>query len=203
MQKIGIMGGTFNPIHIGHLIAAQEVADRTNMDKILFIPAGNPPHKNRKEVISAKYRYDMVELAIKGNDKFEISDIEMKRAGQTYSYDTLKELHNIYYETNFYFIIGFDTLKEIDTWKNIKDLCLMTDFIVVNRDNTPDEINREILIKEEKYKCKFTLVEIPNIEVSSTDIRNRIRNNRGIKYFVTEDVEEYIMQKGLYKFESE
>jgi nicotinate-nucleotide adenylyltransferase len=198
MEKIGIMGGTFNPIHIGHLIAAQEVLIKMNMDKIIFIPTGNPPHKNKREVISAIDRYEMVKLAIKSNDGFEISDIETKRAGQTYSYDTLTELHNMYYETQFYFIIGFDTLKEMDTWKRVSDVCSMTKFIVVNRGNTYKEIEEEILINEKKYECNFSLVEIPDIKISSTDIRDRVKNNKSIKYLVTSEVERYIKQKGLY-----
>jgi nicotinate-nucleotide adenylyltransferase len=198
MRKIGIMGGTFNPIHMGHLIAAQEVLNKMNMDKVIFIPTGNPPHKSKNQVISAIDRYEMVKLAIKSNDGFEISDIETKRAGQTYSYDTLTELHNMYYETQFYFIIGFDTLKEIDTWKRVSDVCSMTKFIVVNRGNTCNEIKKEILIKENKYNCNFILVDIPDIKVSSTDIRDRIKTSKSIKYLVTNEVEEYIKQKGLY-----
>ncbi len=198
MQKIGIMGGTFNPIHMGHLIAAQEVLNRMNMDKIIFIPTGNPPHKNKREVISAIDRYEMVKLAVESNDGFKVSDIEVKREGQTYSYDTLKELHNMYYETQFYFIIGFDTLKEIDTWKRVSDVCSMTKFIVVNRGNTCSEIKKEILGKENKYKCNFILVDIPDIKISSTDIRDRIKSNKSIKYLVTNEVEGYIKQKGLY-----
>jgi nicotinate-nucleotide adenylyltransferase len=92
----------------------------------------------------------MVKLAVEDNDKFGVSDIEVVRAGQTYTYDTLKELHNIYYDTQFYFIIGFDTLKEIDTWKKVKDVCGMTSFIVVNRGNSSNEIEQEIIAKKEK-----------------------------------------------------
>jgi nicotinate-nucleotide adenylyltransferase len=143
----------------------------------------------------------MVKLAIKNNACFEVSDIEIKRTGETYSYDTLTELHNIYYETEFYFIIGFDTLKEISTWKRVYEVCNMTEFIVVNRGNSLKEIKDEFLIKEKKFNCKLTLVEIPDIKISSTDIRDRINNNESIKYLVTNDVEGYIYQKGLFKVE--
>ena len=198
MREIGIMGGTFNPIHMGHLIAAQEVLNKMNMDKIIFIPTGNPPHKSKREVISALDRYEMVKLAVESNERFGVSDIEINRKGQTYSYDTLTELHNMYYETQFYFIIGFDTLKEIDTWKRFCDVCSMTKFIVVNRGNTCSEIEEEILIKEKKYGSNFSLVEIPDIKISSTDIRDRIKSNKSIKYLVSDEVEGYIKQKGLY-----
>jgi nicotinate-nucleotide adenylyltransferase len=202
MQRIGIMGGTFNPIHIGHLIAAQEVLNKMKMDKVIFIPTGNPPHKSKREVIAAADRYDMVKLAIKNNDGFEVSDMEIKRAGHTYTYDTLLELHNIYYETQFYFIIGFDTLKEMDSWKKVNEVCSMTKFIVVNRGNTSKELKEEISIKETTYECKLSLVDIPDIKISSTGIRDRIKNNETIKYLVPSEVEGYINQKGLYKVES-
>lgn len=195
------MGGTFNPIHIGHLIAAQEVLNGMNLDKILFIPTGSPPHKDNSKVMPAIERYEMVKKAVINNDSFEVSDIEIKRPGKTYSYDTLTELHNIYYDTQFYFIIGFDTLMEIDTWKNVNDVCNMTRFIVVNRGNTSKEIEEEISEKEKKYECKIALFKIPDIEISSTDIRDRIRSNKSIKYLVTNEVEIYIKQKGLYKID--
>lgn len=201
MQNIGIMGGTFNPIHIGHLIAAQEVLNKMKMDKIIFIPTGNPPHKNKREVIASVDRYEMVKLAIKNNNVFEACDVEIRREGHTYTYDTLIELHNKHHETKFYFIIGFDTLKEIDTWYKIHDVCKMTSFIVVNRGNTSREIEEEALLKESKYNCKISIVEIPDIQISSTDIREKLKNNKSIKYLVTDEVEEYIMQKGLYKYE--
>lgn len=201
MQNIGIMGGTFNPIHMGHLIAAQEVLNKMKMDKILFIPTGNPPHKKKNEVISKEDRYEMVRLAVQNNHCFEVSNIEIEREGQTYSYDTLIELHNMYSETKFYFIIGFDTLQDLDTWKKVNEVCKMTSFIVVNRGNTSKEIEEEILLKEKKYGCKFSLVNIPDIQISSSDIRCRIKNNESIKYLVRDEVEGYINQKGLYKFE--
>lgn len=199
MQKIGIMGGTFNPVHVGHLIAAQEVLGEGNMDRVLFIPTGNPPHKSKSEVISSADRYEMVRLVVRDNPGFEASDIEIKREGATYSYHTLIELHKEYPGAKMYFIIGFDTLKELDTWYRIQEVCKMTEFIVVNRGNTTWELEEEILIRERRYNCKFTIVKIPDIQISSTDIRERLKNNKSIKYFVTKEVEEYIMQKGLYR----
>ena len=199
MKSIGIMGGTFNPIHIGHLIAAEEVSDKMNLDKVIFIPAGNPPHKEGKFIAEAKQRLEMVKLATKENPKFSVSDIEINRDGKTFTYDTLVELHNIYYETKIYFIIGYDTLKEIDTWKRINEVCKLCSFIVVNRNNANSEMNYEIEKKSDKYKCNIHVVDIPNIEVSSTDIRDRIALKRSIKYIVTESVSDYICDRGLYR----
>jgi nicotinate-nucleotide adenylyltransferase len=199
MKSIGIMGGTFNPIHIGHLIAAEEVSDKMNLDKVIFIPVGNPPHKEDKIIADSKHRLEMVKLATKNNSKFFVSEIEINRDGITFTYDTLIELHKIYKETKIYFIIGFDTLKDIDTWKRIDDVCKLCSFIVVNRNNISKEMSNEIEKKKGKYKCDIHVVDIPNIEVSSTNIRERISLKRSIKYIVTEKVSEYIYNIGLYR----
>jgi nicotinate-nucleotide adenylyltransferase len=199
MKSIGIMGGTFNPIHIGHLIAAQEVLYKINLDKVLFIPTGNPPHKEGKFIVPAEQRLQMVELSTRENEKFSVSDIEINRDGKTYTYDTLIELHKVYYGNKFYFIIGFDTLKEIDTWRRIEDICSLCSFIVVNRSNDYNEMFDLIMKKKEKYGIDIDIVDIPNIEVSSTDIRNRIALNKSIKYIVTQEVEKYIYDNDLYR----
>lgn len=198
MQRIGIMGGTFNPIHIGHVIAAQEVLFKMNLDNIIFIPTGNPPHKRQKDLISADHRYEMVRLAICKNNQFSISDLEIKREGRTYTYDTLTELHKTYYGNKLFFIIGFDTLKDLDSWRRINDVCKMVSFIVVNRGNSTSEVIEEIEDKKKKYSADITLVDIPDIEISSTEIRKRILNGETIKYLVPDEVEAYIRLKGLY-----
>jgi nicotinate-nucleotide adenylyltransferase len=198
MQRIGIMGGTFNPIHIGHVIAAQEVLFKMKLDNIIFIPTGNPPHKRQKDLISAEYRYEMVRLAICRNNQFSISDLEIRREGRTYTYDTLAELHKTYYGDKLFFIIGFDTLKDLDSWKRVNDVCKMVSFIVVNRGNSTSEIIEEMEDKKKKYSADITLVDIPDIEISSTDIRKRILNGETIKYLVPDEVEAYIRLKGLY-----
>lgn len=198
MINIGIMGGTFNPIHIGHLVAAQEALALLNLDKIIFIPTGNPPHKNTFEEIKPEDRLEMVRLAIKDNLYFEVSDMEVLRIGKTFTYDTMIELHNIYYDAVFHFIIGFDTLKDLENWRKIEEVSKLTNFIVVNRGNTSQEIMEEIEKSKNLYQCSFELVEIPDIKISSTDIRNRVKNSSSIKYLVPRDVEDYIIQKGLY-----
>jgi nicotinate-nucleotide adenylyltransferase len=202
MKNIGIFGGTFNPIHIGHLIAAQEVMDRMKLEKIIFLPTGNPPHKNENDVISAIHRFNMVKLAIEDNEKFGYSDIEVKREGKTYTYDTLCQLHNIYYDTRFYFIIGFDTLRDIDTWKRVEEVFNIASFIVVNRGNYIFEMNSELEDKRIKYNANISVVNIPDIGISSTDIRKRVCLNDSIKYLVPDKVAEYIERNDLYRGES-
>lgn len=199
MKNIGIFGGTFNPVHIGHLIAAQEVANQTGLDKIIFMPVGDPPHKRNSEVILPKHRLEMVKLAIENNDKFEICDIEIKRKGKTYTYDTLKELHNIYDDSEIFLIIGFDALRDIDSWKKVSDVFGMAQFIVVNRGNMESEMLEEIENKREKYDADIRIVSIPDIEVSSTDIRRRAQEGESIKYLVPDNVIEYMQSKNLYR----
>ncbi|TDT61215.1 nicotinate-nucleotide adenylyltransferase [Fonticella tunisiensis] len=201
MKKIGIMGGTFNPIHIGHLIAAQEVLEKMNFDKILFMPVGDPPHKTGSDVISAEHRFEMVKLAIENNEKFEVSDIEVKRRGKTYTYDTLLELGNLNTNTSFYFIVGYDTLRDMDSWKRIDDVFKLSSFVVVNRGNDYTDMKKEIDKKVKKYSANIYLVDIPDIEISSTEIRKKVSENKSIRYMVPDKVLEYILNKGLYRGE--
>lgn len=198
MQRIGILGGTFNPIHLGHVIAAQEVLYKMKLDRIIFIPSGCPPHKSNSKLVSAIDRYEMVKLAIEGDDNFSISDIEIKRVGKTYTYDTLIELHKMYYGNKLYFIIGFDSLKEMDMWMRAEDLFKLTEFIVVNRGNRDCEMDYEIKKKESLYGGKIHVVDIPDIGISSTDIRRRVKDGEGIRYLVADEVMNYIKMKGLY-----
>ena len=205
MSSIGIMGGTFNPIHTGHLIAAELVREQMNLDKIIFIPTGNPPHKSSNTILDSEHRVNMIKLATGGNDYFSISEIEVEREGKTYTYDTLKQLHeNDQLQSNrtgneFYFIIGFDTLKELDTWKNINEICKLCKFIVVNRNNDKNEMQQEILKLEQLYGAQIIHTEIPNIELSSTEIRKRIYEHKSIRYMVTDEVYDYIAKNELYK----
>jgi len=131
--KIGLMGGTFNPIHIGHLVMAEEIRKGFGLDKVLFIPTGNPPHKLIEGQVSSKDRYIMTLLATASNEYFEVSDIETKRIGTSYTVDTIKELKEIYQMAEFYFITGADAILEIETWKNTKELLDSCKFIAATR----------------------------------------------------------------------
>ncbi|SKA94640.1 nicotinate-nucleotide adenylyltransferase [Caloramator quimbayensis] len=200
MLSIGIYGGTFNPIHIGHLIAADEVLNLFQLDKIIFIPVGIPPHKDNN-IAPAKNRYEMIKLAINGNRKFEVSDIEIKREGYTYTYDTLMELKSIYSKDKLHFIIGYDAFKESDTWKMADKVYEMVSFIVVNRGGFDIKMHEDIEYKKRKYNADVKYVKIPDIEISSTDIRLRISKGLNYRYMLPEAVFNYIIKNELYRGE--
>ena len=188
-MRIGILGGTFNPIHVGHLILAEEALAKLSLDKVVFVPTHIPPHKNVGDA-KPKDRLKMTELAIANNDSFEVSTFELDSKKKSYSIDTLKSFRDKYGESvQLYFITGSDLLKDLFSWKNVNEIFKMSKFIVANRagyplNNVPDEVE--------------TVVITP-IEVSSEDIRKRLKESRSIRYLVPEKVRSYIARHGLYK----
>ncbi len=186
--RIGIIGGTFNPIHYGHLLAAEEARQRFDLHEVIFVPCARPPHKNQPDIAGPEDRYKMTCLAISSNKYFKASDIEIKRGGVSYSEDTLREFKKIYgEEAELYFIIGADASAELDTWKNVEKLPQLCQFIAVNRPG---------------YNLKPTnfthILEIPDVDISSTVIRARIKQGKSIKYLLPEEVENYIYEQKLY-----
>lgn len=200
-KKIGIMGGTFDPVHMGHLIIGETVRQEYDLDEVIYIPVGNPPHKSSSKVARAEHRYKMVSLAIEDNTYFSLSDIEIRRPGKTYTIDTLEELYNIYgCETEFYFIIGGDTLFEIKGWRRATDVFQRCIFVVYKRWGFKDEeleLEREYLA--EVHSAKILFAHGPLIDISSTHIRRYIKADRSIKYLVPDTVLKYIEENSLYK----
>lgn len=186
------MGGTFNPIHHGHLVAAEVAREEFSLEKVIFVPTCIPPHKDTTGIAPPMDRYEMVRLAIMGNPYFEPSDMEIKRGGRSYTQDTLKEFKAIYKNTEFYFITGADALRELHTWKNIDELPRLCKFIAVSRPGYSLHI-------DERFKDTTYLLEIPALAISSSEIRTRIKNGRSVRYLVPEKVEEYIINNGLYR----
>ncbi|HHT9124490.1 MAG TPA: nicotinate-nucleotide adenylyltransferase [Candidatus Brocadiia bacterium] len=200
--RLGILGGSFNPIHIGHLIVAEEVYRCHRLSKVLFVPLGYPPHKTPSDLADASHRYEMVKEAINGNPHFEISDIEIKRTGKSYTIDTVESILGLYKgRCELYLIMGDDTLQELPSWKDVKRLLTLCHFVTVNRQESMPDIGTRLagILGDEKVSEMAQLrVEIPTIGISSTDIRARIKNGQGIKYLVPSCVEAYIMEKKLY-----
>ena len=189
-MRIGILGGTFNPIHIGHLILAEEAHFKLKLDKLIFVPAFIPPHKNAQDVISASDRLAMVKLAIEDNPAFDVSTYEIDAKKKSYSIDTLREFRSVYGdEAQLCFITGSDSLKDLFSWKNINDIFKISKFIVANRPGYP--------IKE--IPKEADTVVITPIEVSSEDIRKRLKEGRSIRYLVPEKVRKYILDSSLYR----
>lgn len=189
-MKIGILGGTFNPIHLGHLVLADEVKHKLALDKVIFIPANIAPHKEEKDLIDAAHRLKMVKLAVADNPNFEVNDIEIKRRGKSYSIDTIKAL-NEQYPSSFklFFILGSDGLNYLDSWKDIKELMKLSKLVAAGRPNYPlRDLPKGVLP-----------VVIESLDISAFRIRQRIRNNEPIKYLLPEKVYSYIAKNNLYK----
>ena len=199
MKKYGIFGGSFNPIHYGHLMICEYIKEEMGLDKVIFIPTGNPPHKELE--LSAKDRYDMVRLAISPNPDFEISDIETTRVKKSYTVDTIRELKKIYKEEKLYFLIGLDSLFQLKTWMKIGDLSQEIEFVVALRPGYLDreEINKEIDFLRENFGTKINLINTPLYEISSTDLRDRIREGKSLRYLIPKKVLDYIEESGFYK----
>ena len=186
------MGGTFNPPHIAHLICAEEVYDLLKFDKVLFIPNAIPPHKNNNEIVNANHRYMMTVLATKDNPHFEVSRIELDRPGRSYTVETVKELKKQYENAEIHWIVGADSILEMPFWKSIDVLLEICHFVAINRPGY------DIGYAEERILRKIQPIKVTEIDVSSSDIRQRIRQGLSIRYLVSPEVEEYIYKNGLY-----
>jgi len=200
-RKIGISGGTFDPVHHGHLIIAEEAGEILGLDKVVFIPSGNPPHKVGCGVTSAYHRYNMILMAIEKNPFFEVSAIEIEREGYSYTVDTLFKLRGIYGEdTELYFITGADVISELTTWKQFEKIFEICEFVAALRlGYNKKSLIEEIKFLKREFKARIHVVDTPLIGISSTAIRERAKTGKSIKYLVPEKVEEYIKVKGLYK----
>ncbi|NLY43976.1 MAG: nicotinate-nucleotide adenylyltransferase [Clostridiaceae bacterium] len=199
--KIGIMGGTFDPIHHGHLATAEAVREALALDQVLFVPVGDPPHKEAGRIVDKRHRYAMTSLAISTNPFFKVSSVEIDREGYTYTVDTIKYFKTQYEDdTGFYFIVGADTVGQLHTWKDAQFLLGMCEFAVATRPGyDKKELLRQIECLNKKYNGKINLVEVPLLDISSTLIRKKIKAGLSIKYLVPESVEKYIIDNALYR----
>lgn len=197
--KIGIMGGTFDPIHYGHLVTAEGVRYQFNLEKVIFIPTGKPPHKQRV-VTNPVHRLAMTRLAIASNTYFKVSDLEVKRKGYSYAIDTISEIKRLYPFSQVYFITGADAVLQILTWKNIEKLFEMCYFVAATRPGyNLENLNNHLSILSKTYIDKIYTIVVPALAISSTDIRKRVKKGVPIKYLLPEAVEDYINSHNLYK----
>ncbi len=180
-MKIGIMGGTFNPLHIGHLILAQHAYEELKLDKILFMPSKIPPHRDEGSILPEEIRCEIISEAIKDNSVFELSDLELKRMKTTYTVDTLRELKE---EGQLYFIMGADSFNSLEKWREPEEIFKLATIVVgIRKDLFSLDLEDLKQRYEEKYSGKIHLLSMPNMEVSATTIRQSFLEGRLIKYF--------------------
>ncbi|MDD5595321.1 MAG: nicotinate-nucleotide adenylyltransferase [Candidatus Omnitrophica bacterium] len=188
-MKIGILGGTFNPIHLGHLILAEEVREKLGLDKVIFVPTFLPPHKDNSDIAQAIDRLKMIEIAIKANKYFIVSDVEIKRNGRSYTIDTINALKKVYANDELYFITGSDLLKYLEEWKDLNEIIKMVKFVVATRPGYPLE----------KIPSYISTVAIRAVDISAFEIRSCIKQNTSFRYLVPDGVFKYITKRKLYR----
>ena len=199
--RIGIMGGTFDPIHYAHLATAEFIKDKYELDKILFIPSGNPPHKP-KDITNKYDRYNMVLLATKSNKDFLVSDVEVNKEIRSFTIDTLRQLKKMYKNIEIYFITGADAICDIEQWKDVEENFKLATFIAATRPGiSPLKAQEKIDQLVKKYNANIISVYVPSLDISSTYIRDQLKENKTIRYLVPEDVEKYIYENKLYDME--
>lgn len=199
-EKVGIMGGTFNPIHNGHLLLAQAARESLNLDRILFMPSGNSYMKETSQILDGDTRAQMVRLALLENPYFLFSDLELKREGATYTCDTLAILKAQNPQTQYYFILGEDNLLTLKCWKNpafILQNCVIAGAVRASEDNTRIKKAAELLKKE--YQADIRILPTRRIDISSSEIRERLKNGQSVRYMLPERVYDYIQKKRLYR----
>lgn len=195
-MRLGIMGGTFDPIHYGHLFIAEEARVHFCLDSVMFIPNGSPPHKPDRAITPAVHRYAMAQIATRSNAAFDCSPVELNRSGPSYTVDTLDLLREAYPEAELFTITGVDAIAEILTWKRHADVIQKTTFIAATRPGFDYQILKDRL--PESYVNKILAVGSTALGISSTEIRTRVRQGRPIRYLTPDGVADYIAQYGLY-----
>ncbi|HLG23174.1 MAG TPA: nicotinate-nucleotide adenylyltransferase [Candidatus Manganitrophaceae bacterium] len=219
-MRIGLLGGTFNPIHNGHLQIAEEVQKKLSLDRLLFIPSGDPPHKKREQIPSAEHRLEMTRLALFPYPHFEVCDIEVKRPGKSYSIQTVTELKRLYPSEKLFFIIGTDAFFDLPTWREAERLLTLCDFAILSRPGHPfsrlpdlpllRSIDRNALMEldrggESVYtfrigpEASLHFIRIAPIAVSASEIRKRLKKREETKNLLPESVSSYIIKNKLYQ----
>ena len=202
-EKIGILGGTFDPIHLGHLIIAEQARDQYGLDKVMLIPSGHSYFKDNRsrKVLPAQTRLQMTKIAAQDHPPFEVSDIEVNRPGNTYSFETLEALKALNPEAELYFIVGADMVCSMRTWKAPERIFAVCTILSAIREDQidPEQLKAESEALARDFGARILPVTIPNIGISSTDIRERAAAGKSIHYLVPSALESYIIETGIYK----
>ncbi len=213
-MRLGLFGGTFNPIHYGHLRAAEEIREALALDRLLFIPAAQPPHKETRHIVPFAVRAEMTRLAVTANEFFDVSDVEGQRPGKSYSIETLRFFRQTRGpDTEMFFILGLDAFLEIDTWKDYRQLFTLCHFVVLDRPGYDHRQLEHVLLTKIEAGCRYdpeaTAYRHPSgfriffrpislLEISSTSIRTAVYERRSIRYLLPEAVRSYILNNKLY-----
>lgn len=198
-KKVGILGGTFDPVHIAHLILAENAWQQFDLDTVLIMPCGEPPHKANRRISSSEHRIRMLQLAIDDNKHFKVSTVETEREGTTYTAETLTALCEHNPDCEYYFIIGADSFFQIETWYHPEIIMSHASLLVAVRDvYQKAELEEQTEHLRSKYHARIHLLHTPDMSISSSAIRERISNGESIKYMLPKDVEKYIYQNRLY-----
>ncbi len=202
-QKIGIMGGTFDPIHVGHLILGESALGQFGLDEVWFMPSGNPPHKRDREGrATLGERIEMVRLAICDNPHFSLSLAEAREDGYTYTRETLERLTEEHPDTDYYFIMGADSLFSFPNWKDPERIAALANIVAAARYHVSDEKMDAMAAQlEEQYHARIYKLSVPNMDISSQMLREWIAQGRSVRYYLPENVLCYIQEKGLYRQE--
>ncbi len=198
-KGLGILGGTFDPIHLGHLHMAEAVYSQIPLDEIVFIPAYVPPHKLGQDYAPAQHRYAMTKLAVQGYEHFAVSDIELVRSGVSYTVDTLRELHRLHPGRQLYFIIGADSLAQLHTWNSIEEMLQLAIFIAAGRPGYEGVMEEVVQNLGAEAAKNIILLHTPQYDISSTEIRTRLHEGRALAGLVPPQVEAYIREHNLYQ----
>ncbi len=197
-MRIGLMGGTFDPVHWGHLILAEQAREQFDLESVLFVTAADPPHKHGERVTEARHRLEMTRLAIADNEAFELSTVEMDRPGPSYTIDTVKQILEAYGAgTSLFLLLGTDEGRDLMKWREPYEIQRLARIVVANRPGVPESEVLEAL--PEEFAKQIAPMRMPGVDISSTDLRERVRQGRSIRYLVPRQVEDYIRQEGLYR----
>lgn len=199
-RKIGVMGGTFNPVHAGHLMLAEWAREAAGLDQIIFMPAGHPYMKDTRRLLDGKERLHMVALAVEDNPAFTASGMEISREGYTYTCDTVEQLKKEHPDAEIYFIMGADCLYTIENWRDPERIFRACHVIAAARNGASlDAMEQKCRELTDRFHAEILLLQFPALEISSTDIRKRVSNGHSIRYLVPEKVREYIIKNRLYR----
>jgi nicotinate-nucleotide adenylyltransferase len=200
MIKKGIIGGTFDPIHNGHLYIAYEAMYRLNLNKVIFMPSGNPPHKTDKKITDGLVRYELVQDAVKNEEMFEVCDFEIKKESYSYTFETMRHFKEKEPATEWFFITGADCLRDLHKWKRVDSILDSCTLVVFNRPGqNKEQLLKEKAIIEAKYNKEIVFLDLLQLEISSSNIREAIKIGRNVSYFLPEPVYNKILRLNLYR----